>query len=163
MRQESYDIAALPEAQVVDDSAAAVTVTDSRSWEVVFVLGGPGCGKGTQCERISKRFGFTHLSTGDLMRAELQRGSPLAKEIKSYMDKGALVPTEIVLRLLKEAMMVRAGRSRQRLVSFKATLQHLLYDVSELAVAYVPSSSAEAHQRSAPNSPLTCRPGLTLT
>jgi adenylate kinase len=71
---------------------------------IVFILGGPGSGKGTQCERIASKFGYTHLSTGDLLRAELKSGSELGKELGPIMASGGLVGDDIALRLLKEAM-----------------------------------------------------------
>jgi UMP-CMP kinase len=52
---------------------------------VVFVLGGPGCGKGTQCKMISRAFGYTHLSAGDLLRTERNTGSELGDMINSYV------------------------------------------------------------------------------
>jgi len=58
----------------------------------VFVVGGPGSGKGTQCERIVNKYGFTHLSTGDLLRAEVASGSDRGKELTAIMEKGDLVP-----------------------------------------------------------------------
>eukprot|EP01137_Pigoraptor_chileana_P029908 Opistho-2@15799 len=76
-----------------------------RDARVVFVLGGPGSGKGTQCERIVKEFGFTHLSTGDLLRAEVTSGSPLGANIKAIMEKGDLVPLDVTLSLLRNAML----------------------------------------------------------
>jgi len=48
---------------------------------VIWVLGGPGCGKGTQCERIVEKYGYTHLSSGDLLRDELKSGSDRAKTL----------------------------------------------------------------------------------
>lgn len=71
---------------------------------VVFVLGGPGAGKGTMCELAAEQLGWTHLSTGDLLRAEKQAGGPTAKTIQDYIDAGKLVPNEIVVRLLKDSM-----------------------------------------------------------
>jgi adenylate kinase family enzyme len=71
---------------------------------LVFVLGGPGSGKGTQCERISKNFGYTHLSTGDLIRAEIKAKTPLGEELEKITASGALVSTDIVLTMLKNAM-----------------------------------------------------------
>jgi len=59
---------------------------------VIFVVGGPGSGKGTQCERIVKKYGFTHLSSGDLLRAEVESGSARGKELTDIMAKGQLVP-----------------------------------------------------------------------
>ena len=57
------------------NGGAAVVVPEAPTRTIVFVLGGPGAGKGTQCERIVEEFGFTHLSTGDLLRAEVASGS----------------------------------------------------------------------------------------
>ena len=56
------------------------------------IVGGPGCGKGTQCERIVEKYGFTHLSSGDLLRDELKSGSDRAKILDEIMKKGDLVP-----------------------------------------------------------------------
>ena len=72
---------------------------------VVFVLGGPGSGKGTQCERISKTFGYKHLSAGDLLREERQRpGSMYGELIEGYIKEGKLVPVEITVKLIEQAM-----------------------------------------------------------
>ena len=73
-------------------------------FNVVFVLGGPGSGKGTQCERIRDEFGYTHLSAGDLLRAEKESGSDTAKMIDSYIKEGKIVPAEVTVGLLKKAM-----------------------------------------------------------
>ncbi|EGR34108.1 hypothetical protein IMG5_023220, partial [Ichthyophthirius multifiliis] len=72
--------------------------------QVVFVLGGPGCGKGTQCEKIVRDFGFKHLSAGDLLREEMQSGSEHAKLIDYYIKEGKIVPKEIIVQLIKNAM-----------------------------------------------------------
>ncbi|KAH8915273.1 UMP-CMP kinase [Atractiella rhizophila] len=72
---------------------------------VVFVLGGPGAGKGTQCEKIVKEFGFVHLSAGDLLREEQKReGSPYGQLIANYIKEGQIVPMEITVKLLQNAM-----------------------------------------------------------
>lgn len=71
---------------------------------IVFILGGPGAGKGTMCELANIQLGWTHLSTGDLLRAEQKAGGPTTALIKQYIDAGNLVPDEIVVRLLKDAI-----------------------------------------------------------
>ena len=71
---------------------------------VVFVLGGPGAGKGTMCELAECQLGWTHLSTGDLLRSEREAGGETAAEIEAFMTAGKLVPNEIVVTLLKNAM-----------------------------------------------------------
>ncbi|KAM8850400.1 UMP-CMP kinase isoform 1-T1 [Spinachia spinachia] len=73
--------------------------------QVVFVLGGPGAGKGTQCSRIVENYSYTHLSAGDLLRAERAReGSEFGQLIDSYIKEGRIVPVEITITLLSKAM-----------------------------------------------------------
>jgi UMP-CMP kinase len=72
---------------------------------VIFVLGGPGAGKGTQCAKLVDHYGFTHLSAGDLLRAEQNRpGSQFGQLIKDYIKDGAIVPMEVTVQLLENAM-----------------------------------------------------------
>ncbi|KAG1170742.1 hypothetical protein G6F70_007487 [Rhizopus microsporus] len=72
---------------------------------VVFVLGGPGAGKGTQCENLKKDYGFVHLSAGDLLRAEQKReGSKYGEMINNYIKEGLIVPMEVTIALLEQAM-----------------------------------------------------------
>ncbi|XP_032452557.1 adenylate kinase isoenzyme 1 isoform X2 [Nasonia vitripennis] len=70
--------------------------------KTVWIIGGPGCGKGTQCDRIIKNYGFVHLSSGDLLRDEVASGSPRGAELQELMSKGLFVPTDVVLSLIKE-------------------------------------------------------------
>jgi adenylate kinase family enzyme len=62
---------------------------------IVFVLGGPGSGKGTQCAKIVDKYGFTHLSAGDLLRDEVNSGSVVGKQCEAIMKEGKLVPMEV--------------------------------------------------------------------
>jgi len=71
---------------------------------VVFVLGGPGAGKGTMCELAECQLGWVHLSTGDLLRDELGAGGSSSALIESCVNEGKLVPNGIVVELLKNAM-----------------------------------------------------------
>lgn len=80
--------------------------------EVVFVLGAPGSGKGTQCSFISKEYGFVHLSAGDLLREERQRpGSEYGEMIEEKIRNGEIVPVEVTCSLLHKAMQ-KSGKSR---------------------------------------------------
>jgi UMP-CMP kinase len=80
-------------------------VFSSEDVTVLFVLGGPGAGKGTQCERLVAAYGFTHLSAGDLLRAEQDRpGSQYGELIKTYIKDGLIVPMEVTIVLLENAM-----------------------------------------------------------
>jgi len=71
---------------------------------VVFVLGGPGSGKGTQCANIVEHFGYTHLSAGDLLRAEIKSGSENGTMIQNMIKEGKIVPSEVTIKLLQRAM-----------------------------------------------------------
>jgi UMP-CMP kinase len=63
--------------------------------QVVFVLGGPGSGKGTQCASIVRQYGYVHLSAGDLLREERSSGSALAEMINTCIKEGRIVPGEV--------------------------------------------------------------------
>jgi len=63
-----------------------------KTTKLVFVLGGPGSGKGTQCSRLAREFNLSHLSVGDLLRTEAAKGTDLGKEIDEYMKEGKIVP-----------------------------------------------------------------------
>lgn len=68
------------------------------------MAGGPGCGKGTQCDKIVQKYGFTHLSSGDLLREEVGSGSERGKALNAIMEKGDLVPlvsSDVLLFRLK--------------------------------------------------------------
>jgi len=91
-------------------------VPELKNVKIVFVLGGPGCGKGTQCDKIVAKYGFTHLSTGDLLRDEVASGSERGKKLTQIMEKGELVPLETVLGLLRDAMIKKASSSKGFLI-----------------------------------------------
>jgi adenylate kinase len=66
----------------------------------IVLFGPPGAGKGTQAEKIIEKYQLDHLSTGDILRAELAAQTPLGQEAKKYMDKGELVPDEVVIGMI---------------------------------------------------------------
>jgi len=70
----------------------------------VVLLGAPGAGKGTQCKRIVDRYGVSHLSSGDILRRNRSEGTELGNKAKSYMDAGALVPDDLVVAMMVEAI-----------------------------------------------------------
>ncbi|XP_057211506.1 adenylate kinase isoenzyme 1 isoform X1 [Triplophysa rosa] len=84
--------------------------------KIVFVVGGPGSGKGTQCEKIVAKYGYTHLSSGDLLRAEVASGSDRGKQLQAIMQKGELVPLDTVLDMIKDAMIAKADVSKGYLI-----------------------------------------------
>ncbi|XP_010673482.1 UMP-CMP kinase 3 isoform X2 [Beta vulgaris subsp. vulgaris] len=78
---------------------------------IVYVLGGPGSGKGTQCSKIVEHFGFTHLSAGELLETEVKSGSETGKMIQEFKKEGKLVPSEVVVKLLQQAMQKSRNRN----------------------------------------------------
>lgn len=70
----------------------------------LILFGPPGSGKGTQSEKIIARYGLKHLSTGDLLRSEIALQTPLGMEAKKIMDKGQLVPDEVVIGMISSAL-----------------------------------------------------------
>jgi len=68
----------------------------------IILLGMPGAGKGTQARFLMEKCGIPQISTGDMLRAAIKSGTPLGAQARSYMDRGALVPDEIVIALVRE-------------------------------------------------------------
>ncbi|WVR08987.1 hypothetical protein IAU60_006047 [Kwoniella sp. DSM 27419] len=95
------DATAAPANPVLPDQP----VFDQDKITVIFVLGGPGAGKGTQCERLVADYGFKHLSAGDLLREERNRpGSTFGELITTCIKEGTIVPMEVTIKLLENAM-----------------------------------------------------------
>ena len=76
---------------------------------VIFVLGGPGSGKGTQCAKLVERYGAAHYSAGDLLRAEVVSKSPDGQMIDRMIKEGQIVPAQVTIDLLKKAVKARPG------------------------------------------------------
>lgn len=95
-----------------------------RKFIVVFVLGKPGCGKGTNCIKIRDKFSYEHLSAGDLLRAERESGSELADMINTYIKEGRIVPAEVTVGLLRKAM-EQSGKGKFLVDGFPRDLQNL--------------------------------------
>ncbi|KAK3906789.1 adenylate kinase-domain-containing protein [Staphylotrichum tortipilum] len=93
-------------------SAAAFSPSDVT---VLFVLGGPGAGKGTQCANLVRDYHFTHLSAGDLLRSEQDRpGSQYGQLIKDCIKNGTIVPQEVTIALLENAMRAAISSSQKQ-------------------------------------------------
>ena len=70
----------------------------------VAFLGPPGAGKGTQARDLAQEWGVLHLATGDMLREAVAAGTPLGREAKGYMDRGALVPDDVIVRMMGERL-----------------------------------------------------------
>ncbi|CCG80858.1 Uridylate kinase [Taphrina deformans PYCC 5710] len=88
---------------------------DDAKISLLFVLGGPGVGKGTQCQKLVDQKGFVHLSAGDLLRAEQKReGSQYGDLIKQYITEGKIVPMEVTVALLENAIRDKVDHGKTR-------------------------------------------------
>lgn len=70
----------------------------------IVLLGAPGAGKGTQCKRVVEKYGLQHLSSGDILRQERAEGTELGKKAQSFMDSGGLVPDDLIVEMMAEAI-----------------------------------------------------------
>ncbi len=71
----------------------------------LIFLGPPGAGKGTQAVKIASRFGIAHISTGDMLRAEMREGTELGKAAKDLIDRGELVPDDVIMGMVKNRIL----------------------------------------------------------
>ena len=102
----------------------------------IVLLGAPGAGKGTQAAKLVEKYGFAHISTGDMLRAAVKNQTPLGLEAKKYMDAGDLVPDEVVIGLVKSVSRTRTLPMASSLTASLARLLRLL----RLIRNFLPSS-----------------------
>ena len=87
----------------------------------IVVLGAPGAGKGTHCKRIADRYHVVHLSSGDILRRERAEGTDLGQKAQSYMDAGTLVPDDLIVQMMSNAIQ-KAGSAGYVLDGFPRTV-----------------------------------------
>jgi len=88
---------------------AAVDTSAIKGIPIIWIMGGPGSGKGTQCDRICVKYGYTHMSSGDLLRNEVLSGTARGRQLYALMADGKPVPNEYVNDLLAETMVKKAA------------------------------------------------------
>jgi adenylate kinase len=89
----------------------------------LLLIGAPGAGKGTQAERLAERFGITHISSGDLLRQHVRDQTSLGQTIKSYVDKGDLVPDGVVMDMMRKPVVAAAEAGGYVLDGFPRTVE----------------------------------------
>ncbi len=88
----------------------------------LIMLGAPGAGKGTQAKKIAEKYGIPHISTGDIFRANIKNNTELGKKAKEYMDKGLLVPDELVVDLVVDRLTKEDAKKGYVLDGFPRTI-----------------------------------------
>lgn len=99
----------------------------------IVLLGAPGAGKGTQAAKLVEKYGYAHISTGDMLRAAVKNQTPLGLEAKKYMDAGDLVPDDVVIGLVKERLQDEDTQAGFILDGFPRTSTQAVALDSELA------------------------------
>ncbi len=89
---------------------------------IVVLLGPPGAGKGTQAVMLAEKKGFLHLSTGDILRANVKNNTDIGKKAKTFMDKGELVPDDIVIEMMLDTIKNARGKKDIILDGFPRTV-----------------------------------------
>jgi adenylate kinase len=89
----------------------------------VLLIGPPGSGKGTQGERLSQRLGLAHIAAGDLLRAEVDEQTPLGREVAQIMQRGDLVPDDVILKMLMPKVIAAANANGYLLDGFPRSLE----------------------------------------
>jgi adenylate kinase len=105
----------------------------------LLMLGAPGSGKGTQARRLGEHFEVAHLSTGEMLRAEIAAGTPLGREVKDIVAAGDLVPDDIVERLVHDRVLEASRHGGYVLDGFPRTIHQAVaaYDIAKEADATV--------------------------
>ena len=100
-------------------------------------LGAPGAGKGTQATRVCEKYNIPHISTGDILRANIKAGTALGVEAKGYIDKGLLVPDEVVIGLVKQRLQEADCQKGYLLDGFPRTIEQAkaLNDFAKISCA----------------------------
>jgi len=121
----------------------------------VAFLGPPGAGKGTQARDLAREWNVPHVATGDMLREAAAAGTPLGREAKGYMDRGALVPDDVIIRMIAERLAKPDARAGFLLDGFPRTiaqaeaLERLLKDLGQALerVVYFDVSEPELLRR----------------
>jgi adenylate kinase len=88
----------------------------------LILLGAPGAGKGTQAAYLREQWGLTHISTGDILRAEVAQGSELGQAAQGYMNRGELVPDDLIIRMMEERLTLLGAATGYVLDGYPRTL-----------------------------------------
>ena len=98
----------------------------------ILLVAPPGAGKGTQATRMASRYGITHISSGDLLRRHIERGTAIGREVKDYLARGDLVPDSIVVSVLAEDVLEAAEGGGYVIDGFPRTVAQaeLAYDLA---------------------------------
>jgi adenylate kinase len=121
----------------------------------VLLIGPPGSGKGTQGEHLAKRLGLEHIATGDLLRAEVDAQTPLGREVAQIMERGDLVPDDVILKMVMPKLLAAAEANGYLLDGFPRSVEQAVEarklaedaDAGPTAVIYLDAPREELIRR----------------
>ncbi len=104
----------------------------------IVLLGPPGVGKGTYAKRLSERYNIPHISTGDILREEIHKGSELGRQVREYVERGELVPDDIIIQVVKERLRAEDCKKGFILDGFPRTLNQAraLDEITKIDVVF---------------------------
>jgi adenylate kinase len=115
-------VADLPRRERADGRTGGSPAAETLSELNLILLGPPGAGKGTQAERLTEDFSLPYFATGDILRAAVKEGTPLGKDAKRHMDAGELVPDDVIIGVILDALRTDAARDGFLLDGFPRTV-----------------------------------------
>lgn len=92
----------------------------------IIIFGPPGCGKGTQSSKITEKYKLIHISTGDIIRKEIKSGSEFGIQLKSIVEKGELVPYELIIKILESALVKKNNSNGFIFDGFPRTIEQAI-------------------------------------
>ena len=107
---------------MTSEAVADTAARNGGSRRIIVMMGAPGAGKGTQAERLAEALDLPHVSTGELFRAMRKSDTPLAEQVRGYMDSGALVPDDIVVAMVDDRLTWKDAKSGVILDGFPRTV-----------------------------------------
>jgi len=107
---------------VTSEAVADTAARNGGSRRIIVMMGAPGAGKGTQAERLAEALDLPHVSTGELFRAMRKSDTPLAEQVRGYMDSGALVPDDIVVAMVDDRLTWKDAKNGVILDGFPRTV-----------------------------------------
>ena len=107
---------------MTSEAVADTAARNGGSRSIIVLMGAPGAGKGTQAERLAEALDLPHVSTGELFRAMRKSDTPLAEQVRGYMDSGALVPDDIVVAMVDDRLTWKDAKNGVILDGFPRTV-----------------------------------------
>jgi len=112
-----------------------------KNYQIIFLFGVPGTGKGTQCSKLVTEFKYTHISTCDLIREQIQKNTPLGQQCHEYTIKGELIPSEMIIYILVKAIITHSAK-KFLIDGFPRSMEQAMFfenNIKEIGIILIPN------------------------